>query len=167
VLSWENKSYWQWAEDQIFKLIFNKEGERDYAGTITCIFDRDVVVKHEFDVFSVSDDMELCYRLKKLGYRFGLGSVPVYRRHPISFMQFAVQKHRYGRAHAGLVRKHKLKKSLLLKLGLMTSLGGLRFCIRRRLFKLIPYYLLFGVFHSTGVIAEYLKLWEPELKRHG
>ena len=61
IVSPENRSYWEWAEDQHFKIAFNKEGERKSMGTIAAIYERDKVLTYKFDPFfsGASEDADL------------------------------------------------------------------------------------------------------------
>ncbi|MFC2000449.1 glycosyltransferase family 2 protein, partial [Chloroflexota bacterium] len=49
VMGFETRSYWEWAEDQHFRMRFNKEGARESLGAIAVIYKRDIILKYGFD----------------------------------------------------------------------------------------------------------------------
>lgn len=151
VISLENKSYWQWAEDQHFKMKYNKQGSREAIVFITAIYKRDVILTYKFDLsFTSAEDGDLCYRLRRGGFTLGVSSVSVFHCHRANARSFIKQRMWYGRGSAQFFWKHKSIKTLLGP-SLMIPFG-ISVCIKRKNLKMLPYYLVWSIFGNVGML---------------
>ena len=164
VIGLRKASYWAWAEDQHFRMRFNKEGEAKSIGTIACIYEKDSILEHEFDPFFVNaaEDGDLCYRLRKNGLRLGISSAFVYHEHRATVRSFIKQRVGYGRGNARFFWKHK-SATTLLGTTLMIPFGIL-VCIRNRSLRMLPYYLIWSAAGTYGTLREMVALTFRKLR---
>ena len=115
VISLENRSYWEWAEDQHFQMMFNREEDTRFIGTIAAIFRRDAVMEYKFDpVFlGAAKDHDLCHRLRKDSHSLGISSAFAYHQHRATIKSFVKQRIWYGRGNAVYIWRHKSPMALL------------------------------------------------------
>jgi glycosyltransferase involved in cell wall biosynthesis len=158
VIGTDNASYWGWAEDQHFRMRFNKEGEANSIITMAGIYKKDAILKYKFDPFFVvaSEDGDLCYRLRKNGLKLGISSAFVYHQHRATLRSFIRQRVRYGRGNARFFWKHKAVITLL-GASLMAPFG-ISVCIRKRSPQMLPYYLVWSLSGTFGTISEMVSL---------
>ncbi len=150
LISPENTNYWEWAEDE-YTRFFVKPGEDHRIGTIVTVYDKALVLKYKFDPFFIrtSEDQDLCYRMRKAGHKFGYSKEIAYHRHRSDFRSFFKQKFQYGEGNARLALKHKslfllISPFLYIPYGVLISARYLKF-------RLIPYFLLTGIFTIMGM----------------
>lgn len=160
MISLHNRNYWEWSEDQHFRMLFNKAGERHRIGTIATIYKKEAVLKYKFDPFFVGayEDGDLCYRMVKDGHKVGVSSFFAYHCHRANFNSFKKQKIWYGRGIARMFYKHMSLKFLLapfLSIPFYTF-----FCISKGKFKMIPYYIFNGIFATIGMVKEFRVLYK-------
>jgi len=148
-------NYWEWAVDQHFRMMFNKEGRRKSIGTGAAIYKRDAILEYRFDPFfsGAAEDHDLCYRLRKNGLTLGISSAFAYHQHRASASAFIKQRIWYGRGAARYFWKHKSITWLLSSSSLPIPFGVL-VCIRRRSLKIFPYYLVWSISSSVGILRE-------------
>jgi len=154
VLGAEDGGYWGWAEDQRFRMRFNRVGEAPYIATMAAIFERDVILKYQFDPFFTMsvEDGDLCYRLRKAHFKFGISSAFVYHRHRATAAAFIKQRVRYGKGSARFFWKHR---SLVSLLGASAQLPfGIFVCIKQRSVRMLPYYLVWSTVGTYGTLTE-------------
>lgn len=166
VIGTDNASYWGWAEDQHFRMRFNREGEARSIITMAGIFKKDAILKYKFDPFFVvaSEDGDLCYRLRKNGLKLGISSAFVYHQHRATLRSFIRQRVRYGRGNARFFWKHKAVTTLL-GASLMAPFGII-VCIERRSPKMFPYYLVWSLSGTYGTLSEMASLIFRSLVPH-
>jgi GT2 family glycosyltransferase len=154
VLGVKDMGYWAWAEDQRFRMRFNRVGEAPYIVTMAAIFERDVILKYRFDPFFTvaAEDADLCYRLRKAHLRVGISSASVYHRHRATALTFIKQRIRYSKGNARFFWKHR---SLISLLGPSAQLPfGIYVCIKQRSVKMLPYYLVWSAVGTYGLLTE-------------
>lgn len=160
IISPESRSYWEWAEDQHFRMRFNKEGERDLIGAITVLYEKDTILKYKFDPFfdfyGAPEDGDLSRRLRKDGLKLGISSAFAYHQHRASTRSFVRQRVAYGKGSVQAFRRYKSVKHLAGP-SLMVPFGIL-VCIKKRSFKMLPYYLLWSVAGNIGLITRLSQL---------
>ena len=158
VIGTDNASYWGWAEDQHFRMRFNREGEARSIITMAGIYKKDAILKFKFDPFfvSASEDGDLCYRLRKGGLRLGISSAFVCHQHRGTFRSFIGQRVRYGRGNARFFWKHK-EVITLLGTSLMAPFGII-VCIRKRNPRMLLYYLVWSLAGTYGTLSEMISL---------
>lgn len=158
IISWKNTSYWEWAEDQHFRAVFNKERGRQAIGTIAAIYERDKILAYKFDTFfrGASEDGDLCHRLRRNGLTLGVSSAFAYHQHRASAKSFIRQRIWYGRGRARFFWKHR--SALALFGGLLMVPFGVLTCIRKRSPKIFPYYVAWSVASDIGMVRELLAL---------
>lgn len=153
ILSLKNRSYWEWAEDQHFKMMFNREGERQALGAIAVIYKRDTILKYGFDPFFVgAEDGDISYKLRKGGHKLGISSASAYHQHRADVKSFIKQRISYGRHSALYFWKHKSPMSLLGASLLIPF--GIYVCIKRKSLKMLPYYLVWSFFRNMGMLEQ-------------
>jgi glycosyltransferase involved in cell wall biosynthesis len=158
IIGLKSTNYWEWAEDQHFRMRFNKEGTRQTIGTIAAIFERDKILKYKFDPFftGAAEDGDLCYRLRKDEFTLGVSSAFAYHQHRANAKSFIRQRIWYGRGRACFFWKHR--SALALFGGLMMVPFGVLACIRKRSPKIFPYYVAWSVASDIGMLRELLAL---------
>ena len=69
-----------------------------------CIYKTKILKKVNFDPFFTgpSDDTDLCYRIKKSGYRIGVGKAIINHQNRTSFKEFFNKMIWYGKAMPNL-----------------------------------------------------------------
>ena len=115
IVSPENNNYWEWAEDQHFRAVFNNPGPRHRIGTIITVWDREKVLEFGFDPFMkrTSEDQDLCIRLGEAGFTVGVSTAVAYHRHRATFRRWVKQKFQYGKGNARSAFKHRNPKYLV------------------------------------------------------
>lgn len=160
VIGRDNKTYWERAEDQHFRMKFNREGERSAIPTMAAIYNRSAILKYKFDphfsFFGAPEDGELCYRLRRDGHKLGVSSAFVYHQHRASAKAFIKQRISYGRGNALYFWRHPspmalLGASLLIPFGIYA-------CLRKRSLKMLPYYFVWSVSRNIGMASELPRL---------
>ena len=165
VASLQRQSYWEWAEDQHFRMRFNKEGERESLGAIAVIYKRDIILKYgfdpSFDFFGAPEDGDLSYRLRRDGHRLGVSSAIVYHQHRADARSFVKQRIAYGKGNALFFWRHKSIRYLVGPL-LMIPFGIL-VCLRRKSPRMLPYYAVWSLCGNIGLITQLGRLMLSKL----
>ncbi len=160
IISPENRGYWEWAEDQHFRMRFNREGERDLIGAIAVLYAKDAIIKYRFDPFfdfyGAPEDGDFSHRLRKDGLKLGISSAFAYHQHRASIRSFVRQRVAYGKGNAQAFRKYKSVRylagpSLMVPFGILV-------CIKKKSLRMLPYYLLWSVAGNIGVITRLSQL---------
>jgi len=151
MLSRQNETYWQRAEDENFAA-FNKEGPKDHIGTIAALFRRELLVKYPFDpnLDSACEDIDVCRRLRNDGYVVGVSTAIAYHLHRREFREIFKQGFRNGRGDAKLALK---SGSISIAFG--TTQNALYQNIKSMFtlkFRLIPYWAVIGLAGLTGAL---------------
>ena len=155
----DNTSYWGWAEDQHFKMRFNKRGEGQSIGTAAGVYERDAILEYKFDPFFItaSEDGDLCYRFKKNGLKVGMSSSAfAFHYHRSTFRSFVSQRVRYGKGNARFFWKHRVVLTLF-GASLMAPFG-IVVCIKKLSLKMLPYYWVWSVAGTYGTLSEMASL---------
>jgi glycosyltransferase involved in cell wall biosynthesis len=149
-------SYWEWAEDQVFKATFNKERETNYIGTIVSIYKKNLILKYKFDPFlgGACEDGDLCFRISRAGYKFGVSSAFAYHCHRSSLRAFIKQRFSYGQGGARFNWRNKTIRWLG---SLMGNFYLILIEIKNRRLKMIPFLLVSGTAMFLGASTE--SLW--------
>jgi len=158
VVGLRNTSYWDWAEDQHFRLRFNKEGPRNSITFMAGIYRKDIIVEHRFDPFfaGAGEDGDLCRRLRKSGLTLGISSAFVYHLHRDTARGFIKQRIWYGKGNARIFWKYKSLSALF---GVSAMIPfGIIVCIRKRSPKMLPYYLVWTLASAYGTLSELTSL---------
>jgi len=150
-------TYWEWAQDQHFRLTFNKEGATSAIGTAAAIFDRETILRFRFDPFLPSaEDADLCCRLRASGHKVGISSVSVFHQHRASLRSLARQMRWYGQGTARLSWKHRSARILFPALFFPILASGL--ALARGQPRLVPYFVVAGTIRSFAILAEIIQL---------
>jgi len=146
--------------EQNFRLTHNSPGPRIMIGT-PCIYKTEVLRKINFDEFFTAgaDDTDLCYRLVKAGYKLGVGTPVVLQRHRSTFKELRKKWIWYGRGDAQFAWKHPERALSILKHELFNYPVKKSFiAIKNRQPKVIPFFILFGLFRHIGFCKEMSKM---------
>lgn len=147
-----DKSYWEKGENFHWINTFNKPGEKDHLGTIVCIFNREILLKYNFDLsFSgAAEDADLYARLKSDGHKFGVSEVVAYHYHRASYKDFKQQRIWYGKGNARAIFKHKAIHLILVPFAI--AIYGTLLSLYRIKPQLIPFYSIWMIFLFYGTI---------------
>ncbi len=157
VLGATGETYWERAQDQHFRLTFNREGAATAIGTVAAIYKKDVVLQFGFDPFmSGAEDGDLCHRLLASGYTLGISSVHVFHRHRTDLGDLVQQRLWYGRGTARLSWKHRSARILLP--ALLFPITGSVLALAKGRPRLVPYFVVAGTIRSCAILAETIRL---------
>lgn len=159
LFSLNNSSYWDSAMEQNFIVDHNFVGSRDMIGT-PCIYKTKVLKGNNYNPFFTgpSDDTDLCYRLRKLNYKLGVGSQKIFQKHRSNFNEFRKKFIWYGKGDAQFIYKHpeRLKK-ILHHLLINYPLKKSYLTIKCKKPKFVPFFLMCGLFRFYGFVLETIK----------
>jgi glycosyltransferase involved in cell wall biosynthesis len=161
ILSAENVSYWQRAEQEAFSRCYGRVGPRKKIDTIAGLFKRDVLLRYPFDPYFVEsgEDTDLCRRLVENKYKLGASNAVAYHHHRREFRAFAKQRFRNG---LGTVRLgFKYRKTRIFIDPLLTAISlTIRNVFTKRIL-LIPYWFVGGLTEFLGVLAGLPRIRRP------
>jgi glycosyltransferase involved in cell wall biosynthesis len=164
VLSLSNENYWEWAEDQHVRMMFNRVGERKWIGNIAAIFRRQSVIENPFDPFFIGagEDKNLSLNLRKKGLRLGISSAYIYHQHRSSARGFIKQRIWYGKGGSRFLWKYK-RMAQLVHHSLMIPFG-IFVCLRKRSPRMLPYYVVWSVSSNIGLATALTQLTFQKLR---
>lgn len=153
VLSAENVSYWQRAEDQRLAGGYNRVGPVKQLDTSATMFRRAALIACPFDPFfrESNEDVDISIRLLKHGYRLGGSAAIAYHYHRREFLQFARQRFRGGLGRARLGIKYRKATVLVEPLSVAVSRTAHSLC--RKDIRFVPYWAVAGFVEFLGVAA--------------
>ncbi len=164
VLSLSNENYWEWAEDQHVRMMFNRVGEREWIGNIAAIFRRQFVIENPFDPFFIGagEDKTLSLNLRKKGLKLGISSAQIYHQHRTSARGFIKQRIWYGKGGSRFLWKYRriaqlVHPSLIIPFGIYV-------CLRKRSPKMLPYYIVWSVSSNIGLATGVAQLIFQKLR---
>jgi glycosyltransferase involved in cell wall biosynthesis len=164
ILSGENLTYWQRAEDEKNMLLFNQPGPKLVIGTVAALFRKDVLLAHPFDpnMTESCEDVDLDLRLRKSGYTVGVSNAVAYHYHRGEFSRFVRQRYRYGLGDARFGLKHRSIRMLLFPLqsALVSVITSILTCRLR----LVPYWLAGGIVDFVGVFVGVCRIRSSSLR---
>jgi glycosyltransferase involved in cell wall biosynthesis len=160
-LSRENSTYWQRAEDEAFSLCRNHVGPTKWIATGAALFRREVLLKHPFDpsMRAASEDRDLSHRLTQSSYCLGVSSAVAYHRHRRETRAFAKQRFRYGVGDARFYLKYKSIGELTNPF--QSSVYFSIYCLVTNRVRLIPYWLVAGIFVFLGLLVGLSRAQHP------
>ena len=157
-----NSSYWQRAEDEfVSELYFNRPSpsQRKDEGhwpanisTAAALFRRALLLEYSFDPNFVDacEDLDLCWRLGKDNFTFGISTAIVYHYHRQSFRAFFEQHIIYGKGQARIAFKHRLTPMLVQPLPI--ACVKIMKCVITGKLHLIPYWFVRGFSEFLGIL---------------
>ena len=165
VLSLNNENYWEWAEDQHVRMMFNNVGERKWIGNIAAIFRRQSVLENPFDSFFIGagEDKTLSLNLRKKGLKLGISSAQIYHQHRTSARGFIKQRIWYGKGGSRFLWKYRRIAQLVHPS--LIGLFGIYVCLRKRSPKMLPYYFVWSVSSNIGMAIGFAQLTLQKLKK--
>ena len=115
ILSSENTTYWQWAEDKLFYLFFNHPGPKVNIPTAAALFRRETLLRYPFDpdMKHSAEDIDLCRRLTQNGQIVGVSRAYAYHYHKREFPGFAERRFRGGQGITQLALKYRSIRLLI------------------------------------------------------
>jgi len=154
ILSRENGSYWQSAEDENFSLYFNHIGPKAHIGTIAAMFRRDALVKCPFDTNLTlsSEDIDVCVRLGRDGYKVGVSSAIAYHLHRRAFLSFVRRRFNYGLGDAQFAIKYGAIREKVVGDAETAVSQTIRSVVTGKL-HLVPYWLTSHVASFLGLLV--------------
>ena len=148
----ESFNYWEWArlQQQI-----SRPGK--HLSTACGLFQREIILKYGFDQSAGHlDDIDLEFKLKKKGYDFGTSSALFYYQPDSGLASLTHRAFLYGRWKPRAIQRYGPYHAGFWP-PLVTNYW-LVFCLRRRKFKLIPYFVVEGVIETLGMITGWFEL---------
>ena len=164
VLGLSNENYWEWAEDQHVRMMFNRVGERKWIGNIAAVFRRQSVMENPFDPFFIGagEDKNLSLNLRKKGMRLGISSAYVYHQHRTSARSFIEQRIWYGKGDSRFFWKYRPITQLMSPFLMIPF--GIFVCLRKRSPKMLPYYIVWSVSSNIGMTIGLAQLTFQKLR---
>jgi glycosyltransferase involved in cell wall biosynthesis len=157
VLGVAGDSYWERAQDQHFRMTFNREGTTTAIGAVAVIYERDAIMRFPFDAFvSGAEDGDLCHRLLAAGHTLGVSSVAVFHRHRTDLAGLVQQRLWYGQGTARFSWKHKSARILFP--ALLFPITGSALALAKGKPRLVPYFVVAGTIRSFGILVETIRL---------
>jgi glycosyltransferase involved in cell wall biosynthesis len=129
---------------------------KDWFGLVATIFEREAVLEIGFDpTFGSGEDIEVRWRLAQTGARVGVSEQTfVTHRFGDTFEFARGQWDADGRGLARMIRKHRLRGTMLLGLPLAAGIRGIALSLVRRQPSWTLYYACFTVFNYVAMLAE-------------
>jgi GT2 family glycosyltransferase len=158
LLSDEDTSYWQRAEDTKYRRKYGRAGPTTYIDTIVALFRREDLLRHPIDPYfrESSEDVDLSHRLVSHDRKLGVSTAIAYHHHRREFSAFARQRFNYGLGTARLALKYR---SIRILLGpVSTTFSETIRAIVNHQIGMIPYWLVGGTFKFLGVIVGVAKV---------
>lgn len=163
VLGLHNDNYWEWAEDQHVRMMFNRVVERKWIGNIAAVFRKQNIIDNPYDPFFVgaAEDKVLSLNLRNQGLKLGISSAHIYHQHRASATGFIRQRIWYGKGGARLLWKYKritqlVHPSLFIPFGIYV-------CLRKRSPRMLPYYIIWSVADYIGMTVGLAQLISQKL----
>jgi glycosyltransferase involved in cell wall biosynthesis len=129
---------------------------KDWFGLVATIFEREALLEIGFDpTFGSGEDIEVRWRLAQTGARVGVSEQTfVTHRFGDTFEFARGQWDADGRGLARMIRKHRLRGTMLLGLPLAAGIRGIALSLVRRQPSWTLYYACFTVFNYVAMLAE-------------
>ena len=164
VLGVNTESYWEWAEDQHVRMMFNKVGEREWIGNITAIFRRQAIIENPFDPFFIGsgEDKNLSLNLRSKGLKLGISSARIYHHHRTSVGAFIRQRIWYGKGGSRFLWKYRPIEQLVYPSLVIPF--GIYVCLRKRSPRMLPYYVVWSASANIGMTLGLAQLIYQKLK---
>lgn len=129
---------------------------KDWFGLVATVFEREALLEIGFDpTFGSGEDIEVRWRLAQSGARIGVSQRTFVTHRFSDTFEFARgQWDADGRGLARMIRKHRLRGTLLLALPLAAGIRGIALSLVRRQPSWTLYYACFTVFNYVAMLAE-------------
>jgi glycosyltransferase involved in cell wall biosynthesis len=162
LLSAENSSYWQKAEDEVLSRFYSCTGLKNFENASAALFRKEILMRYPLDpnLRDSSEDRDLCYRLVADGHRLGISSAIAYHYHRREFAAFFGQRFRYGLGDAQLGLKYR-KTALFLE-PLVVVLSEIVWQAAKFQFRLVPYWATGGLAEFAGVLTGLVRSLAPK-----
>jgi GT2 family glycosyltransferase len=153
LLSAENMTYWQKAEQEGFSRYYGRAGPRDRIDTIAALFRRAVLLKYPFDanLRESCEDIDLCRRLVETKQKLGVSNAVAYHYHRREFHAFAKQRFRNGLGDARFGFKYRETRVFIDPL--LTVISRIVRNMLTKRIKFVPYWFAGGLAQFLGVLA--------------
>ena len=153
VLSAENVSYWQRAEQEGVSRYYGRVGPRGRIDFMAALFRRAVLLECPIDMSlrESGEDVDLCRRLIENKQKLGVSGAVAYHYHRREFSAFAKQRFRNGLGTARLGFKYRETRIFINPL-----LSAISMIVRNMLTKrvtLVPYWFAGGLAQFLGVLV--------------
>jgi glycosyltransferase involved in cell wall biosynthesis len=153
LLSAENASYWQRAEDETYRRMYNHPSPTHQIDTIAAMFRRAVLLSCPFDPYFKEsfEDVDLSRRLIAANYGLGISGAIAYHYHRRTFSAFARQRFRGGLGMARFGMKYGGMAILLVPLS--TAISNIIRNLATPNARYIPYWVAKGIIGFLGVLV--------------
>jgi len=155
--SYQNRGFWDAAEEQSWDLTHNIPGPKAMIGTAPAIFRRRVFDRARFDdkITSAIDDTDFMYRLSKFPeIKIGIGTTRVRQLHFSDFDTYWKKFRWYGRGDGQFCIKNperapSMLYHLLVRYPIVYSFRGLR----RGKVRAVPFFMLQGWLRFAALVS--------------
>jgi glycosyltransferase involved in cell wall biosynthesis len=155
--SFQNRGFWDAAEEQSWDLTHNIPGPKTMIGTAPAIFRRRVFERARFDdkITSAIDDTDFIYRLSKFPeIKIGIGTTRIAQLHFSDFNTYWRKFRWYGRGDGQFCIKNperapSMVYHLLVRYPLVYSARGLR----RGKLRAVPFFMLQGWLRFASLVG--------------
>jgi glycosyltransferase involved in cell wall biosynthesis len=153
ILSAENLSYWQRAQQEESSRYYARVRPMDQIYTSAALFKRAVLLQYPFDVNQreSSEDIDLSRRLVENKQKLGVSSAVAYHYHRREFSAFAKQQFRSGLGNARLAFKYR--KTRIFINPLLTVISRIVRNMFTKEITLVPYWFTGGLAQFLGVLV--------------
>jgi glycosyltransferase involved in cell wall biosynthesis len=162
LISFDNPSFWNAAEEQAWELTHNIPGPKNMIGVAPAIFKKSVFSKVRFDdrITKLIDDTDFMYRLSKFKeIKIGIGETKIRQLHFGNFKDYYKKFFWYGRGDGQFVVKNPSRlSSMLFHLSIRYPINYSIKAAKKRKLKVIPFFVMQGTVRNLGLISEVVKL---------
>ncbi len=157
-------TYWEWASRQHSRM-GNARGGTGHIGMLASLFRRETILKYGFELSCRGrmDDVDLDYRMRKDGHKFGVSSALEYHHVKSGFKSFVRYRFFFGQVHSCYIRKYGLWR--LGSWPPLTALYWLGVCLIKGKLRLILYFIAVGVIETAGMAKGFLEMIGETLRR--
>ncbi len=159
-----SRSYWEWARRQHSKMSHGSS-QVVRIGMAACLFRRETILKYGFELGydGYLDDVDLEYRMRKDGHKFGRSSALMEHRGRTDLKSLTKYWFFFGRLSCYYMRKFGPWHA-----GFWPPLGALYWivrCLFKGRIRLLPYFIVSGTMQTAGMVKGFLELIGEALTR--
>lgn len=160
----EHPTYWERAQWQ-HQQLSTAHWHQNHVGTASGIFKRETILKYGFEPSygGGMDDIDLEYKLRRDGHKFGVSSARIYFYFKRDFKSFVKTRFFWGKVALGYIRKYGIWHVRFWPP--LRALYWLGFCLIKGKPGLIPYFVVDGIAETAGMVKGFLELTGEALKK--
>jgi len=155
IISRDNSTYWQRAENDFFRMFLNPPGPQARIGLIAAMYRKDLLLEHPFDPNFVesAEDTDVCRRLRRDNYVLGISpTVIAYHTHRSEIYALFKQRFGYGKGTARVALKYDTIPWTV-AWAFAKPVFGTMFSVLKGKMYLIPFWFVVGVAEFAGIMS--------------